>query len=419
MFSPLILATTLRLLTLDQALETARAHHPQLRVADAQVQSARVRADSQRSGLYPSLDASARYGVSAGNSRGTTTDPAAGGFFTFDGSQSYSAGLSAGMLLWDFGRTRDRWRAAVAGVESQSRARDTTVSDLMLTVEVDFFDALAKKELVDVERENRDNEQRHLEQVSAFVDVGSRPEIDLAKVRTTLANAEAALIRAQNSYELAKAQLNQSMGVSASTDYDVVALTPSPVAGEDGATADLVATAIQNRSEFAELAADIRAQQLTLHQARRGLWPSLRVSADASYSGSHFSDPGWGAGVGVSLSWPIFDGWATRDEIRSEELGLVVLDAQKEALRQEVWLEIDTARLNVRSAKAAKVAADQALASARELLGLAEGRYEAGVGDIIELGDAQIAVTQAASQAVQTTYDLAIARARLTRAVGR
>jgi outer membrane protein len=83
-----------------------------------------------------------------------------------------------------------------------------------------------------------------------------------------------------------------------------------------------------------------------------------------------------------------------------------------------VWLEVDEARLSVHSTRAASTAATQALESARELLGLAEGRYEAGVGDIIELGDAQVAVTSAAAQAVQTEYDLAAARARLMRALG-
>ena len=50
---------------------------------------------------------------------------------------------------------------------------------------------------------------------------------------------------------------------------------------------------------------------------------------------------------------------------------------------------------------------------------LAEGRYQAGVGNIIELGDAQVAQTSAAAQAVQAEYNLATARAQLGRALGR
>jgi len=57
--------------------------------------------------------------------------------------------------------------------------------------------------------------------------------------------------------------------------------------------------------------------------------------------------------------------------------------------------------------------------NAREQLRLAEGRYQSGVGSIIELGDAQIAATSAAAQVVQADFNLATARAQLLTALGR
>ena len=56
---------------------------------------------------------------------------------------------------------------------------------------------------------------------------------------------------------------------------------------------------------------------------------------------------------------------------------------------------------------------------AREQLRLAEGRYRAGAGSIIELGDAQVTLSNAAAQRVQAEYNLAAARAALLRALGR
>ena len=57
--------------------------------------------------------------------------------------------------------------------------------------------------------------------------------------------------------------------------------------------------------------------------------------------------------------------------------------------------------------------------AAQQRLELAEGRYRTGVGSAIELGDAQIAVTNAAAQVVQADYRLSTARAQLLRALGR
>jgi outer membrane protein len=79
---------------------------------------------------------------------------------------------------------------------------------------------------------------------------------------------------------------------------------------------------------------------------------------------------------------------------------------------------VEQARLSVRATKAAIEAAHEAAANARIRLTLAEGRYQAGVGNIIELGDAQLALTTAAAQEVQAVFNLATARAKLLQALG-
>jgi outer membrane protein len=93
--------------------------------------------------------------------------------------------------------------------------------------------------------------------------------------------------------------------------------------------------------------------------------------------------------------------------------------AQLDQLRQQIRLEVDAARLAVRSAKTTVGAAQEALTNARERLRLAEGRYQHGVGSVIELGDAQVALTSAAAQAVQADDRLATARAQLAHALAR
>ena len=80
---------------------------------------------------------------------------------------------------------------------------------------------------------------------------------------------------------------------------------------------------------------------------------------------------------------------------------------------------MEQAQLGVRAAQAAGVAASEAVTSSHEQLRLAEARYTAGLGNVIELGDAQVANTNAAAQAVQARYNLAIARAQLAGALGR
>jgi outer membrane protein len=94
-------------------------------------------------------------------------------------------------------------------------------------------------------------------------------------------------------------------------------------------------------------------------------------------------------------------------------------EAQIALLRQNVRLQVEQSRLGVLAALAVLEAAGEALANAQGRLKLAEGRYEAGVGNAIELGDAQVALTQAESQSVSAEYSLSVARAQLLNALGR
>jgi len=57
--------------------------------------------------------------------------------------------------------------------------------------------------------------------------------------------------------------------------------------------------------------------------------------------------------------------------------------------------------------------------AATEQLRLAEARYQTGAGSILELGDAQVAATNAGSNSISARYDLSVARATLAQALGK
>ena len=209
------------------------------------------------------------------------------------------------------------------------------------------------------------------------------------------------------------------MGVEESTEYDVADESPAPLDGEDGTLDSLVDEAVKARPELAALAGQILAQELTLRSIKGSYGPTLGASTGLSDVGSNIPGLTWNWSAALTLTIPIFKGGLTDAQVRESEAGLASLRAQYDLEHQQVRLDVDQARLAVRAAKAAVEASAQALVNAGDLLRLAEGRYEAGVGSIIELGDAQVAATSAGQQKVQSDYSLAEARAGLLRALGR
>lgn len=405
-------APAARVLTLDEALRTARANQPQLRSARAATEAAAARADQVRSPLLPQLTGSASYGRSTDNFAGRP------GGASWDTSGAFDARALLSQTLIDLGQVA-RWRAAGASADAQRATERAAELDVVAGARSAFFVARAAHALVRVAQETLANQEAHLRQVEAFVEVGTRPAIDLAQARADRANARVSLVRADNAYQNARALLAQAIGIDWPAPIEVSDEALPPVPGEDGPLEPLVAEAAAGRPEVAALRSERRAQEHTLDAARAGWLPTLSAQTGITDSGPRLDSTYWNWTGQVTLGWNLFQGGLTRAQAREARANLSGLEAQDVALRRQITVDVDAARQGVSAASAALAAAGEALESARERLRLAEGRYQAGAGSIIELGDAQVAATSAGAQQVQAEYDLAAARARLLRALGR
>lgn len=405
-------AQATKIVTLQEAEQSALAHQPQLRQAQANASAGSARADQARSGLLPQLEATGSY---------LRSGPQSSLGFSSNGGRSpnsWSGQLSVGQVLFDPG-TYFGWRSAGASAQSLRDTADTTRLDVVSSVRAAYFAARANRDLARVARETVQNDQVHLRQVEAFVEVGTQPAIALAQARSDLATAQLALIRSQNDYANARAQLAQAMGLETWGEFEVGDDALPPVSGEDQALEQLLGEALAGRPELASLQAQERADQESRSAARASYLPTVSARATYGEIGPTLHDTQGVWTAGLSLTWSLFDGGRTSARVRETEANLDSLRAQEVALRTAIRVALEQALLGVRAARSSVQAATEAETNARERLRLAEGRYQAGAGSIIELGDAQVAVSTAAAQRVQSEYNLASARAALLRALGR
>ena len=407
-------------LTLSQAVDTALRRQPSVRQARATTDAAEGRTEQARAAYLPQLNGNASYLRTTSNfaprpGSNPTLQPGRRSWATYD---FFNFGVTANQLIYDFGQTGGRWRAAEANHEAAQAQEQSTEQQVVFGVRRAYYQALAQGDLVRVARENLDNQEKHLKQTEGLVKVGMRPDIDLARVRTDLANARLGLITAENGVELAKALLAQAMGVQPAP-FTLQMEEVAAVAGEDGPAAPLVDAALAARPEVASLQRARRAQEASITALRGAYGPSLSATANASEAGTGLDKlvPNWA--VGAVLTWPFLQGGLTRGQLHEAHANLANIDAQVDALRLQVGIDVHQAQLAVRGAKAGGVAAEEAVVNAREQLRLAEGRYAGGLGNAIELSDAQVAFTDAAAQAVQARYNLATARAQLATALGK
>jgi outer membrane protein len=415
-------------LTLDTALGIARKRQPDLRQAHANTEAAEARVDQARAGLRPQVSANASYSRSTNNVAPTAQQFNGGGGgmsggnlgrSSFDTVNSFRSSLSASQLLWDFGQTTGRRDQARASADAQARNEKTAALIADLNVRAAFYTASTARGAVDAAKETLGNANRHLEQIQAFVDLGRSPPIDLLQAKVDQANADVQVINAQNDYATSRAVLNQTMGVESSINYDVQQTISAPVEGESSALETLVDQAIAARPEIAALREQQRAQELANGATRARYLPTLGLQANGSYNGLELDRLVWNLSAAVNLSWLIYDGGNVRGILREGAANLAALAAQVDSIRLQVRVEVEQAQLAVSAAKAALGAAERSLSNARARLDLAEVRYRTGVGNGIELSDAQLAATNAAFQKLQAQLKLDTARAQLTKALAR
>jgi outer membrane protein len=430
-----------RVVTLSDALQTALRHQPQIRQARANTEAAIARANEARSQLLPQLAGLGSYtratsnpipgaliNIGASNVAGAAAMAAAMGNVGPTRvccdwnlqTDTWNFRITASQTIWDGSGQLARWGSTRYLADAQAATEFTTRLQIDLTVRQNYFATRAQKALLEVARATLANQDKHLAQIEGFVKVGTHAEIDLAQARADRANAMVQMINAENNFEVAKAQLNLAMGIEGPTDYDVSDENIGPVSNEESSVDALLDEALKSRPDFVAIEKQIKAQDLTIWAAKTTYGPSLTASTGFTDGGAAgLGNLAWNWNFALTVNWSLFQGglsWYTVKEAKANYDSLV---AQRDLLRQSVRLEVDQARLALRAAKGALVAAEEALVNARERLRLAEGRYQAGVGNIIELSDSQLQFTQASSQRVQADYNVSTARAALMKALGR
>src|SRR5205823_12456152 len=136
--------------------------------ARASTEAADARARQALSSLLPQVTAAAGYTKNFGNAPDLLAN-------------SWSDSIKASQLLWDFGTTPNRWRAARAQADAALGSEKAAALLVDFNVRAAYFDARANKALMKVAQETLTNQQRHLEQTEGFVSAGTRPEIDLVQ----------------------------------------------------------------------------------------------------------------------------------------------------------------------------------------------------------------------------------------------
>jgi TolC family type I secretion outer membrane protein len=410
------LSPTGQLLTIEDAVRIGLDNHPRIKAANERIGSQDAVLGQQMSAYYPTVSLNNRYVTSQSSTSGGADDA----------SESYSSQASFNFTLYNFGKREGNVQAARETLNAVQQDYATTIQDIMLAIKQAYYVYLGVQEVVRVRQDTVRSRELLVRQARGFYEVGTRARIDVARAEANLFSAQADLIAAENAVKIAWVTLRNAMGLPRLPEQPVALDSPEVQFSMNLAEARNVA--FDARTELKSFAAQRKASDQLIATARRGHLPDLIF--DASYGRRHVSNeatngrtlntfplqPTWS--VGLSFNIPIFDGFRTTNRVEETLHNYYNIRAQEEDRRQQIALEVEQSYLRVVETQERIKATEAAARAAKENLDLARGRYEVGVGSIIEVTEAETLYTDAQTTYIRTVYEYKIADAQLARAMG-
>lgn len=405
-----------RVLTLDECIQIALEAQPKIQATLFDYAAARYRVNQAFAPLLPQLTGN----VSATRSqfffvttsqvtRQTVALPSARAL-----SDTFLAQVQLSQLLFDFGKnlaaTEAARKLAAVAVENVELQRQL----IALAVKEAYTNTLFAQRLIKVNQQAIERADLNLKSAKGFYEVGTRPKSDVARAEVDVANARVDLIRAKNSLRTALVALNIAMAIDVDTPTQIVDnLVYEPVTIDRRAQR---AEALKSRPEYRQAVLQVAAAEATERQTFRNFFPD--ISGTGTFGGSQPQlNENWT--LGLSFTWSLFDGGGRIAKYQEARANIEGAKARLKSTELDIIQNVEQSEIAVEEAQERILAARALVASAQENFRLAQGRFDAGVGTILDLTDAQLALTQAQSTESQALADYRIARARLERAVGR
>ncbi len=370
---------TTKIMEVDECVKVALEHHPAIKSAMSNADVYKSRIAQAWSNYFPTLSAGISY--SRNNAQETTAPIAVQNFDLY-----YVPNISGNMLLFDFGKTKAQADIAKRTYESAKYNLENTINTVIFIVKQAYYNLLFAQQQVRVYEETVNDYELHLKQAQAYYDIGTKPKIDVLTAEYNLGKARLGLIQAKNTLKIAYVQLSNAMGMPEYSDYNVIDnLTMKTY---EISIDDAVNTAYETSPELLAAKKRADASELLVRASRRAFTPNLSGFAGYTRGGQHINtDDGYQ--IGAQLSYSTVNLLLLKKQVDEAKATYKKELADYENIRQNIYLEVKQAYLNLTTAQESVSVAKLSMDQAKEQYDQASGRYKVGLGDAIELKDAE------------------------------
>jgi outer membrane protein TolC len=241
--------------------------------------------------------------------------------------------------------------------------------------------------------------------------------VDVIRAEVRLTTERQRTTASDNDFQKAKLQLARLIGLPAGQEFTLSEEIPN-VPRPDMTLEQALERAYQQRPDYLAALDRVRAAEASRRAVVGEGLPTFKLRADYGAIGLTVSGALPTFNLTGELGVPIFEGGRQQGKLAEADAELRERRAEAEDMKTEVYYDVRSAFLDLRSTEEEL----QTATRARELAGLqltqSRDRFAAGVVSNIEVIQAQEAVALASEQFINATYGFNLAKAMLARSLG-
>lgn len=393
-------------LSLDEAVVLALRNNRDILLKAEEIEKAKAKITEANAALFPTLNFTGTYSETIGLYSNNLSQDS----FQFTLKEYLYKG---GKIINTIEQNKQKLEVASSLLE---KARLETV----LKVKKAFLTLLLSQKFTKLNKEILDNTEKHLDSLKERYKKGEASESDILRIESSFAAAKEAFEAAFSDIDEARELLRNLLYLG--EEVNIKPKGEFIYSGRQIALSEAFLKALKERPEIKQYAAQEEADKKAIEIAKADARPSIYVSGDY-YNRSHLSSSEARnrndyAVTGITLSWPIFDGWLTKVKITQAISDLSQTRLTKEKIIKDIALELRQAYLGLNDALAKIRSKSSELLFFKDNLSVIKQRYEEGLASSLDLEDTILKYNISLFNQKQAIYDYLLASADFEKASG-
>lgn len=425
---PCVFAPMTQPLELPEAVERALCNNPQTRAAWAGAKMQTAQLGVARSAYMPAIGATLAYSKQKnitryGDSRYAPLNSEAKPTLT-------SGSLKMSQVLTDFGLRSANLDQAMALLDAANASHDAALQIAFVNAAQAYFDTQTAQAVLEASREAEHAARESFNAAAAKYKAGIGALTDQLQAQVAYSKASLERVSAEGELKNAQGTLATAMGLSATTNLvlprrreglpDTAFVKPAD---------ELIEEAKQHHPTLLAAQAEVTAARAKIAATRAEGRPTVTLTAELGRTEQENQPPAVGYSptdisnrtnsLGIQMNIPLFEGFGRNYRTQTAQGQAEIKAAELSRLEQQISLEVWKSYQALRTENENMKAADVLVSSARQSFLVAQGRFKAGVGNILELLSAQSAVAGAEQQRIKSVSNWHTARLKLAANIGK